>query len=284
MRRVVLPTLALALAVAAGAGLATWLTGINPAPRGPDSPPPTDTPEASELTRLQAAYGPDKHSQGIEEWIVRDVFHDKRDGVFVDVGSADFKDGSNTWFLESERGWSGLAIDAQERYRAGYVKGRPRTRFFALFVSDQSNEKARLFLSRTSSFVASSDKAFTAQFGPLGDELEVPTMTLNDLLAAERVTGIDFLSMDIELAEPKALAGFDIERFRPQLVGIEAHPAVRQPILDYFTAHDYVVIGRYLRIDEANLWFQRLSNVNWLNREPSTGSISSGPASPQTPR
>jgi hypothetical protein len=46
-----------------------------------------------------------------------------------------------------------------------------------------------------------------------------------------------------------------VERFRPALVCIEAHPEVRQQILDYFAAHRYVVVGKYLRIDEANIYF-----------------------------
>lgn len=61
--------------------------------------------------------------------------------------------------------------------------------------------------------------------------------------------------MDIELAEPKALAGFDIERFRPELVCIEAHPEIRQQLLNYFHKHHYVVVGKYLRADPQNLWF-----------------------------
>ena len=63
------------------------------------------------------------------------------------------------------------------------------------------------------------------------------------------------MSMDIELAEPKALAGFDIERFTPRLVVVEAHPEVRQQLLDYFAQHRYRVVGRYLRADPDNLWF-----------------------------
>jgi hypothetical protein len=70
------------------------------------------------------------------------------------------------------------------------------------------------------------------------------------------VKSIEFLSMDIELAEPKALAGFDIDRFRPALVCIEAHADVRQQILDYFAKHRYTVIGKYLRVDPNNLYFQ----------------------------
>ena len=53
----------------------------------------------------------------------------------------------------------------------------------------------------------------------------------------------------------KALAGFDVERFRPELVCIEAHPQVRQQILDYFARHRYIVVGKYLRADVNNLYF-----------------------------
>ena len=61
--------------------------------------------------------------------------------------------------------------------------------------------------------------------------------------------------MDIELAEPKALAGFDIDRYRPALVCIEGQHDVRQEILNYFQRHGYVLIGRYLRADVKNLYF-----------------------------
>jgi hypothetical protein len=52
---------------------------------------------------LQKTYGPTKHSQYDEEWILRDFFGDRRDGVFVDVGAAHYRDYSNAYFLEVER-------------------------------------------------------------------------------------------------------------------------------------------------------------------------------------
>ena len=66
---------------------------------------------------------------------------------------------------------------------------------------------------------------------------------------------MDLLNLDIELAEPKALAGFDIERWKPELVCVEAHQYVRQQILDYMHAHRYVLVGKYLRVDGMNLYF-----------------------------
>jgi hypothetical protein len=88
----------------------------------------------------------------------------------------------------------------------------------------------------------------------------VPTITLNDLLESENVRNIDFISMDIELWEPKALAGFDLLKYRPSLVCIEGHPEVRQQLLDYFHERNYVLIGKYVRADLYNLWFTPKEN------------------------
>ena len=38
----------------------------------------------------------------------------------------------------------------------------------------------------------------------------------------------------------------------------DLHPEVRQQILDYFARHHYVVAGKYLRADTANLYFAPL--------------------------
>jgi hypothetical protein len=62
--------------------------------------------------------------------------------------------------------------------------------------------------------------------------------------------------MDIELAEPQALRGFDLARFRPELVCIEAHDPIRQTLLDHFVRNDYTLVGDYLWADRENLWFK----------------------------
>lgn len=215
----------------------------------------TANPEAQPL---EAKYGPAKNSQFEEEWIIRDFFGDERGGVFVDVGASDYRQYSNTYYLETELGWSGLAIDPLRQFESGYVAHRPRTRFRPFFVSDRSNEAATLYFLKDRTRVTSSDKSFTERYGHGAEAITSPTITLNDLLEQERISAIDFLSMDIELAEPRALAGFDIERYRPRLVCIEAHQEVRQQILDYFARYGYVVLGKYLRADVQNLYFTPL--------------------------
>lgn len=211
-----------------------------------------------ELAALEARYGPDRNSQFGEEWIVRDFFNDRQAGFFVDVGASHHQLFSTTYFLEKHLNWSGLAIEPQRQFEADYKIHRPRTRFLPFFASDVSNEQAKLYALDADPFVASSDKGFTEQYGRGAKEVTAPTITLDDVLTKEDVHAIDFLSMDIELSEPKALAGFDIDRFRPALVCIEVHPEVRQQILDYFARHGYVVVGKYLRADENNAYFAPL--------------------------
>jgi len=209
----------------------------------------------AEYEWFKAKYGPSRNSEHAEEWIIRDFFHDRRGGTFVDVGSYEYRRYSNTYYLDQMLGWSGVAVDAQEEFAADYAKYRPRTRFFSYFVSDRSDTVESLFVPRLNNLVASSNKAFSERDESSGRERKVHTITLNDLLPRAGISKVDFMSMDIELAEPKALAGFDIERFSPRLVVVEAHPEVRQQLLDYFAQHRYRVVGRYLRADPENLWF-----------------------------
>jgi FkbM family methyltransferase len=207
---------------------------------------------------LVAAYGPPLYSQFAEELIIRDFFKDRRSGVFLDVGANHYRDSSTTYYLEHHLGWSGLAIEPLTQFAEDYKTHRPRTTFLPFFVSDVSDAKATLYVLDKHTVVSSSDKAFTERTGANPRELTVPTIRLDDLLQKHGITRVDFMSMDIELSEPKALAGFDVRRFRPELVCIEAHDEVRQQILDYFARHGYVIVGKYLPADENNLYFMPL--------------------------
>ena len=228
-------------------GLASWIAS--------DSLRSTNNPEA---LALEEAYGPTKYSENEEEWIIRDFFKGRRGGVFVDAGASHYRTNSNTYFLETERGWTGLAIEPFTHFEADYRRHRPRTRFLPFFLSDVSGSEARMYTLGEKFLANSTDRAFVERFGKNPEEFVAPTITLNDLLHQAGISRFDFLSMDIELSEPKALAGFDVERFRPELVCIEAHPEVRQAILDYFAKHRYVVLAAYLRADQKNLYFTPL--------------------------
>jgi FkbM family methyltransferase len=191
------------------------------------------------------------------ELIIRHFFRDQPAGFFVDVGAGHFRQWSTTYFLEVHLAWSGIAIDAQERYAADYAKKRPRTKFFVYIVTDHTAAEEPFYVFKPNLLGSTALKERADKMGktlPI-EEVMVPTITLNDLLAREGVTGIDLLSVDIEGGELLALAGFDIERFAPALVCIEAFRENQAALLEYFENHGYRRIDRYLEYDRANWYF-----------------------------
>jgi FkbM family methyltransferase len=195
------------------------------------------------------------YSQGNEELIIRHFFQDRRGGVFLDVGAFHWKNHSTTLYLEHHLGWSGVAIDAQEKYKKGYTQHRPATQFFSFFVSDHSDDVTEFYISGA---VSSASEEHIRKFGKEGElkSVEVVTITLDRLLDQLGIEQIDFLSMDIEGSEPPALRGFDIERFKPKLVCIEAIGPGGEAFGPYFEEHGYERIDEYLEYDMVN-WYYR---------------------------
>ena len=58
---------------------------------------------------MQPAYG--FTSQAGQDLVVDQVMKGKRNGTFVDVGGYDGATGSNTFFLETHRGWTGALVE-----------------------------------------------------------------------------------------------------------------------------------------------------------------------------
>jgi FkbM family methyltransferase len=213
--------------------------------------------EAGEILKT----GKKLYSQHDEEIIIRDFFNDRKNGVFVDIGAFTPKQFSTTYYLESELGWSGIAVDASPGLAEQWKNTRPKSKFLQYAVSDKSGEKLTFYLSGQ---LSSLDPEWLRQFPAVkpdqkGVPYEVTSITMNDLLEQNGIKKIDFLSMDIEGAEPLALAGFDIEKYQPELVCIEFSPSVRQKIVDYMTAHGYERIVEYVARDSKNGYFRRAS-------------------------
>ncbi len=210
------------------------------------------------LTDSILTEGKPLYSQNKEELIIRHFFQDKKGGFFLDVGASDPVHNSTTYYLEKHLGWKGIAIDALPWLASPWAEKRPNSRFFNYIVTDHSGTIETFYAAGPISSVKKEHIDLFQRGNNMRrpQEIKVPTITLNELLDRERVSKIDFLSMDIEEAEPQALAGFDIRRFRPELVCIEAAKPVRDSIATYFADNDYVRIDEYLAYDNIN-WYYR---------------------------
>jgi FkbM family methyltransferase len=236
---------------------AALLVGCDRPAAAPEGEGPASTLAPASAPAGSVLAGKPLYSHNKEELIIRDFFGDRRDGFFLDVGCATPIESSNTYYLEKHLGWSGIAVDALPDYGPGWQKHRPRSQFFAFLVSDHSDAMESFYRADKAPDISSTRRDMKGPAGrqiPL-TELQVPTITLTKLLEQSRVSKVDFLSMDIEGSEPPALAGFDIDRFKPELACIEIKPDTREKIHAYFAAHGYAWLERYLPHDGVNHYF-----------------------------
>jgi FkbM family methyltransferase len=215
---------------------------------------PRALPGTVDLSALHAIFGEAQYSQDDEETLIRAFFQDRRGGFFLDVGAGDPIRHSTTYYLEKHLAWTGIAVDAIAEYADAYAKERPGTRFFTYFASDKSDKAHDFFVSEERNF---SSATGSDPRGGVYQKRKVATIALDDLLAREKVSRLDFLSMDIEGSEPLALAGLDVARMRPELVCIEiSSPELGRAIAEYFVLRGCREVSAYRAVDGINRYYR----------------------------
>lgn len=203
-------------------------------------------------------YSRSHYSQYSEEFAIRTFFKNRRNGFFVDAGASHYSRNSTTYFLEQKLGWRGISVDPIDTFAEGYRKFRPGTRFFVYALSDRSGEMTDFFRGET---IEDLSTLVPARVTTDMVKQRVQTITLNDLLAENGVERIDLLSMDIEGYETTALAAFDIRRYAPALVCIEAPLENGAKLMAYFRNNGYSRIESLSSLDDGlNWYFERLRN------------------------
>ena len=237
-----------------GAVVVVAITSLISCGQEPSAPASSEAPEdAAPWTGIDFD-GKALYSQSREELIIRDFFQDRRNGVFLDVGAATPIRNSNTAYLERHLDWSGIALDALPEYAESWKKRRPKSTYLNYLVTDHADSVEPFYRSELPG-ISAVEKPLV---GPAGnprsfEEIRVPTNTVTGILDEHEISKIDFMSIDIEGHEPAALRGFDIDRFQPELVCIEAKPANREFIRSYFAEHGYEQLEKYLELRHVEL-------------------------------
>jgi FkbM family methyltransferase len=214
----------------------------------PDASP---SPVGSPATTVDILWTGDKlYSYANEELIIRDFFQDRRDGVFVDIGCAWPIKSSNTYYLEKHLGWSGIAVDGLGDYAESWRTARPRSRFLKFLVTERSDNLETFY--KAGVWGNSTAEKDVARHLNVVGELKVPGITLDDLLSRNGVRHVDLLSIDVEGHTAEVLAGFDVQRWKPELVCVEDDGKLAVP---WFKERGYAPIARYRLRDVANWYF-----------------------------
>jgi len=177
-----------------------------------------------------------------DEW-VNILLNGKTDGYFLDIGAYDGVATSNSYFFESEKGWTGVCVEADP----GPFVNLSRVR-----TSKNYN-------------VAAMDYDGVCNFSNMvvGSGPEIPCRKINGILEESGAPDfIDYLSIDIEGLEYTVLSDIDFDRWTFGLMTVEHNlycdgPENKNKIYDLLTSRGYVRVQEdVVSLDNSNpIWY-----------------------------
>lgn len=205
-----------------------------------------------------AAEGKIFYSQAREDREVYQTFFENpkvRNGFFVELGAFDGLNLSNTKFFEDYLGWTGLLIEPTPDQFAKLTRNRPRCILVHAAVSSTKGEVTFLGKGGTAGMVDTMSNTFIQQeHADKGEKpYKVPSMPFRDILHANGVKKIDFLSLDVEGAEFEVLNTHDWNiPVRVFAVELDGHnPSKDQKCRDILAKNGYKHIKT---VDVSELW------------------------------
>ena len=164
------------------------------------------------------------YSMDGEDIFIVEYFRKKNNGFYIDVGCYHPIHRNNTYLLH-KKGWSGINIDIH-RFSIDLFKYlRPDDVNLNCAISNK-NEVTEMFYQKELSQISTIEKQ-QAKIAFQGNikKSKIQSLTLDALLKKINFTDkkLDLLDIDVEGADLKVLKGFNIEKFKPELICVEIH-------------------------------------------------------------
>lgn len=167
---------------------------------------------------------------GQDKYLNENIFKNKKDGVFVDIGAYDGKDGSNSYFFEKHLNWRGICVEPipalfeklkQNRtsININACVGEAGTREFLWIVG--KNEMLSGLLNKYDPRHKALIDSIALPWGDKHEILQVKCIPLMDILKEHNITHVDYLSVDTEGGELDILKAIDFDKVDIDVIDVE---------------------------------------------------------------
>jgi len=201
---------------------------------------------------------------GQDKWVVETLLPQLAGGVFVDIGANDGISFSNTLFLEKELRWTGVAVEPIREVFDRLKINRTCVAVNGCVARHSGMQKFQVisgYAEMLSGLVEEYDprhkhriQGYLASDGGTVREIEMQCFALSDLLKANGISSVDYLSIDVEGAEYSILEGIDWPALDVKVISVEnAYKDYRIPLLlsrKGFELHSIVGDEFYIRAEE----------------------------------
>jgi FkbM family methyltransferase len=166
------------------------------------------------------------YSQLNQDLNVLQVYNNKRDGYFIEIGASDGIELSNTYLLEKEYNWKGICVEPIPYRFNTLVNNRPNSHCSNYAVFNRSNLEVVFDIANNFDLLSGINETLDSFHK---DEVEanktqivVQTITFNDLLEKYNApTFIEYLSLDTEGSEYEILSSVDFNKYTFGLIDVE---------------------------------------------------------------
>ncbi len=176
-------------------------------------------------------YAPYYSQIGQDKYLNEQLFHNKKHGVFVDIGAHDGISYSNSYYFEKKLGWKGICVEPHpDRYKE-LVKNRKAACVQACIAN--ANGKARFCkitgpLEMLSGLIDEYDPRHLIRIdqdlsthGGSKQIISVDVFTLKFVLDKYKIKKIDFMSVDTEGSEFPILQSIDLNKIYIGVIVVE---------------------------------------------------------------
>ena len=203
---------------------------------------------------------------GQDVYLDQEVFKGLTSGTFVEAGAIDGLIDSNTLFFEKERNWRGLLIEPNPSQTYNLVKHRPKAQHSvaALWDKEEFAEfeaiAEHVYVGWAAIPQTMNRKHATDIYDRVPQvnrtRLRVLARPLADVMTDAGMKFANYVSLDLEGAEPKVLSVFPFKDIRVDVFGVDDHEA-DQTLVELFTQNGYHHLAR---IGPDTFWRRNLQH------------------------
>lgn len=165
----------------------------------------------------------------------KEIFFEKENGFFIELGAYDGLTQSNTAFFEKTKNWTGILIEASRDRYEECVKNRPNSK--CVNTACSATDNASISFNHENGLMSKvvDDGVYSCD-----------TTTLETILDnCEVDRNIDFLSLDVEGHELEVLKGLNLCKYRPNYMLIELWDDNEFDVKTLLYENNYRCLGNY---------------------------------------
>lgn len=170
---------------------------------------------------------------------LNNLFQNKKNGFYIELGGYDGITQSNSYFFEKTLEWSGILIEPSINQYNKCKINRPKSIVLNYAcVSDNYNDSTILIDNKEYLMTSVNGKRRNVNKNNL---ISVQVTTLNKILS-EHIDDnqvIDFLSLDVEGYELEVLKGLNLQKYRPTYLLIEVYNFDYNNIVNFLLQNNY---------------------------------------------